>query len=133
MGTSDYAYLSWETSDPKTNIEYYNSTLNYLTVFLKGEPKHQEAIDIAHKLGQGVHLLDSSDPHFSNIFNCKSGSYIVQVVSNKTETIIFAIEPPQPDLFSNLRKHSPFAHIFELFVQQAVQTLHVSKFEIVKY
>jgi len=77
LGTADYAYARWHIHDPNPKIEYYNSSLNFLTIFLKDEPSFRALKELFGKLGTGVHEIDGSDARVRQVFDLgQSGSYL---------------------------------------------------------
>jgi hypothetical protein len=133
LGTADYAYARWNSEDPHSKIEYYNSSLSYLTVYLKDEPNYRILKELFRKIGRGVTKLEDNDTRLKQAFQLNLPTdYLCQVIDQNGECLIFLFKTSNTELCGQLAVDSQLATFYELLLSEAAETLHASKFEVLK-
>ena len=127
MNSGSYSYLKLSQGSSKPKVEFFDSALNYLTIYLPQEPRFKEMSQVISGLEEG--LLDSSHPSLCSLFGgAVSGKEVFLVEKEPSLTTVFHLRIDNSLFTSTLTTSMPLQRLFSMLAERVIETLHRCKF-----
>lgn len=131
MGATSYGYFKFTAASPKCRVEYFDSSLNYLTVYLEEEQRFRDASKAAVGVEEGVY--DQSNNTLCKLFQVQPEQGTLFLAEGMgQEKLLFRIKLSDDVLFEVLKASPDMRRTFCMFAETVIEALHRSKFETSK-
>lgn len=91
MNTAAFSYFKHSESSSKQKVEFYNSSTNYLTIYIQNESRFKDIWRMTSSLEEGI--FDSSDVTLCQLFGIEGQKNLIFMVEGSpSDRVVFKVE-----------------------------------------